>query len=100
MASDNATGLEALLSRLGEQDLPREVSYRNSAGESFASTVEDILVHLAMHGSYHRGRVALLLRQGDEEPAATGYIVFLRVCRQAVRRHSGRERTRLLGYDQ
>src|SRR5690606_1364355 len=74
----NAEGYGALLAELGPADLEREVSYRNSAGRAFESTVVDLLMHVALHGSYHRGQIALLLREGGAEPSATDYVAFIR----------------------
>ncbi|HEU5359182.1 MAG TPA: DinB family protein, partial [Gemmatimonadales bacterium] len=54
------------------------VTYRNSAGLEFTSTVEDILLHVALHGAYHRGQVARALREGGAVPNATDYIAFIR----------------------
>ncbi|MGG1633398.1 DinB family protein [Paenibacillus sp. NRS-1760] len=31
-----------------------------------------------MHGSYHRGQIALLLRQAGAEPILTDYIIYER----------------------
>ena len=74
---------------VGEGGLSRNVHYRNSAGVEFDSTVEDILVHVAMHGSYHRGQVALLVRAAGDEPAPTDYIGFVRGAPAATRQSSG-----------
>lgn len=63
---------------LPPEGLRREVGYTNSAGTRFATRVEDILLQVATHGCYHRGQVALLLRQGERTPAATDYITFVR----------------------
>ena len=70
----------------GAEGLRREVAYSNSAGVAFHSTVEDILLQVAMHGSYHRGQIALLLRQEGAEPAATDFIGFARGVPAATRR--------------
>jgi uncharacterized damage-inducible protein DinB len=59
-------------------DLEREIEYANSAGQRFRSRIDDILTHVAMHGAYHRGQVAMLVRQGAGEPASTDYIAFVR----------------------
>jgi uncharacterized damage-inducible protein DinB len=72
------TGLDALLVSLGPGDAAREIDYRNSAGRAFRSTIEDILLHVALHGAYHRGQLALLMRDGGGEPAPTDYIAFAR----------------------
>lgn len=78
LAAKNAADLRALVEPLTEADLAREIEYRNSAGREFRSTVEDILLHVALHGAYHRGQVALVIRGGGGEPIATDYIGFIR----------------------
>ncbi len=55
-------------------DLNGTVKYGNSQGKKFESRVEDVLQQLITHGAYHRGQIALLLRQGGFEPARTDYI--------------------------
>ena len=59
-------------------ELARAVRYTNSAGESFSSTVEDILRHVALHGSYHRGQIATHLRLAGLPAAYTDYIHCMR----------------------
>ena len=68
----------ALCGQLGEQDLDRVVSYRATDGRPFTNLVGDILVHVAMHGQYHRGKVNLLLRQGALAPSPVDFIAFVR----------------------
>ena len=63
---------------LDETGLERRVSYTNSAGQSFHNSVQDILLHVALHAQYHRGKVNLLLRQAGLEPAPADYIAFVR----------------------
>jgi uncharacterized damage-inducible protein DinB len=83
--SENVAELRRIIDKATEVDLARVVSYRTSAGHPYDSTVEDILLHVALHGSYHRGQVAMLLRQGGAEPAATDYIAFIRGAPAATR---------------
>ena len=78
VSSENIAGFRRILDGATEVDLTRIVAYRTSAGHPYESTVEDILIHVALHGSYHRGQVATLLRQGGSEPVATDYILFSR----------------------
>jgi uncharacterized damage-inducible protein DinB len=66
-------------------DLDREISYINSAGQTFRSTIEDILLHVCLHGAYHRGQIAQLLRQGGATPIPTDYIAFRRGAPAATR---------------
>jgi len=78
LAAENATGLRALLESCSADELQRKVAYRNSAGFDFESTVEDMLLQVILHGCYHRGQVALLLRDAGAEPSPTDYIAFVR----------------------
>ena len=39
------------------------VEYRNSHGESFSNSVMDILTHVTVHGGYHRGQIAKVVRR-------------------------------------
>jgi uncharacterized damage-inducible protein DinB len=78
LARDNARGFRAYVGRLTSADLTHTVHYRNSAGLEFDSGVEEILLHVAMHGSYHRGQVTLLVRDAGAEPAPSDYIAFVR----------------------
>jgi uncharacterized damage-inducible protein DinB len=78
LSRETSTALRAFAEELDAADLARVVSYRTSAGHSYENTVGDILTHVALHGSYHRGQLALLARQGGGTPAATDFIVFAR----------------------
>lgn len=68
----------AYLADLREEDLTTLVTYANSAGERFTDSTGDILLHVALHGQYHRGKVNLLLRQAGRTPAPTDFIAFVR----------------------
>ena len=75
---DNAVGYRELLASLDEAGLDRGVTYRNTQGLQYTTPVREILVHVAMHGAYHRGQIALLLRAGGTAPPVTDYIAFSR----------------------
>ena len=57
-----------------DSDLKARFRYTNSKGEPYSSTIGDATLHVAMHGSYHRGQIAQLLRQHGAEPAYTDFI--------------------------
>ncbi len=78
LAADNARDLRAFVAGLAPGDLERTVHYVNSAGRAFDSTIADIILHIMLHGAYHRGQVALLIRSQGGDPAATDYIGFVR----------------------
>ena len=85
LAAANHAELTGYLAALDGDALEREVPYTNSAGQFFRSTVSDILLHVALHGCYHRGQVALLLREAGAEPQPTDYIAFVRGAPAATR---------------
>jgi len=82
----NVSGFRKLLSTLSDDDFDRQIAYRNSAGDPFTSTLEDILTHATMHGSYHRGQIASLIRAAGDTPSPTDYIAFARGSPAATRR--------------
>jgi uncharacterized damage-inducible protein DinB len=67
-----------LAETLSSGELQRTVRYRNSKGDEFVNTVEDIFLHIALHGAYHRGQVARIVRGEGGAPQATDYIFFIR----------------------
>ncbi|HEX7940100.1 MAG TPA: DinB family protein [Gemmatimonadaceae bacterium] len=71
-------GFEQYLSRLDAAGLDVEVHYTNTAGKSFDTPVSDILLHVAMHGQYHRGKVNVHLRAAGLKPIPTDFITFVR----------------------
>jgi uncharacterized damage-inducible protein DinB len=86
LAEEVQRGYAELLAGLDAAGLEREVAYRNSAGDAFRSSRADILLHVALHGCYHRGQVALELRRAGAEPQPTDYIAFVRGAPAATRR--------------
>ena len=71
---DLARRWEDYLDDLAPSDLDREIEYVNSKGEPWKSTVGDVLLHVVLHASYHRGQIASHLRAAGREPAYTDFI--------------------------
>jgi uncharacterized damage-inducible protein DinB len=84
LAAENAAALRAILASHGPGEMQRKVSYSNSAGLAFESTAEDMLLQVVLHGCYHRGQVAMVVRGAGAEPAPTDYIAFVRGVPAAV----------------
>ncbi len=63
----------AMVSAFSPADLAQRVPYVNSKGETWSTAVDDILVHVVLHSSYHRGQVAQVLRAGGAVPPYTDY---------------------------
>jgi uncharacterized damage-inducible protein DinB len=66
--------IDTLLSGLTAERLAQPIRYTNSKGERWTSTIEDILIHLVTHSTYHRGQIASVLRQAGHQPAYTDWI--------------------------
>jgi uncharacterized damage-inducible protein DinB len=59
-------------------DVSQSISYKNSKGEQWTSTIVDILTHVVMHSAYHRGQIASHMRANGQTPAYTDFIHGLR----------------------
>jgi uncharacterized damage-inducible protein DinB len=84
LSAENQRGFDAVL-REGDGALEREVTYTNSAGRTFTNRVIDILLHVAMHGSYHRGMTSILTRRSGGVATPTDFIAFVRGAPTATR---------------
>jgi uncharacterized damage-inducible protein DinB len=85
LGQENVKVFNDLVSRLTPALLSSAITYRNSAGDQYTSTIEDILTHVAMHGAYHRGQIAASIRGGGDTPSPTDYIAFIRGAPAATR---------------
>lgn len=68
----------AFLSELTEEGLDSIATYKNSKGVEYRTSYRDILQHVLLHSTYHRGQVAMAVRAEGGEPAYTDYISFVR----------------------
>jgi uncharacterized damage-inducible protein DinB len=66
------------LAGMSPDRLAKRIAYTNSKGESWTSTVEEILTHIPIHSAYHRGQIATDLRTAGQVPAYTDYIHAVR----------------------
>ncbi|MHB8218371.1 MAG: DinB family protein [Candidatus Sulfotelmatobacter sp.] len=66
------------LDRISHSGLSETVIYKNTKGEPWNNTVEDILTHVLLHSAYHRGQIASQMRADKEQPAYTDFIHALR----------------------
>lgn len=78
VGKENVDAYNYLVSALTPESLRKPITYKNSAGDQFTSTIEDILTHVTMHGAYHRGQIAASIRASGDTPSATDYIAFVR----------------------
>ena len=62
------------LEGLSEERLAESYEYVNTKGEPWTSTVADTLTHLITHSCYHRGQIALRMREAGQDPPYTDFI--------------------------
>lgn len=78
LMEENLERYRSFAESASEEDLRRTATYRNSSGTEFETPVGEILLHVSLHGSYHRGQIARELRRTGEEPVNTDFIQFVR----------------------
>ncbi|HVT40648.1 MAG TPA: DinB family protein [Gemmatimonadaceae bacterium] len=78
LAGRNHAAFAVLAETTTPVGLQRDVRYRSTEGAEFVDTVENILLHVALHGAYHRGQVARIVRSEGGMPLYTDYIRFVR----------------------
>ena len=72
------TRWQEFLKKTGERGLARIINYKNSKGEAWSSRTDDVLLHVIMHGAYHRGQIASDARAAGFMPAYTDFIHAVR----------------------
>ncbi len=77
-AGESGHALTDFVNARSEDELRRQVRYRNSKGEPYETPIHEMLTHVALHGEHHRGQIALLVRRAGGTPAATDLIAFVR----------------------
>lgn len=56
----------------------RILKYKISTGAIFETSIDDILLHVFNHGTYHRAQIAKEMKNNGLQPANTDYIQFVR----------------------
>lgn len=78
LAVENWSLYEKLIAGLGDTGGDRRVSYTSSQGGHFSNNIGDILLHVMVHGSHHRGQIAHAMRRHGDTPPLVDYIAFVR----------------------
>ncbi len=77
----SSSDLKDYVNSIRNEDLEKIIIYKNTKGESFQSSLEDILTHLIIHSSYHRGQIILLIKPVVPVLPYTDYIHYARTVR-------------------
>ncbi len=75
---ENTRGYASFLESLDEERLEHPVEYQTTDGTDYRTRVGDILLHVTLHASHHRGQIARLARDAGREPVNVDYITFAR----------------------
>ena len=78
LATSSAAGLHSIATAAGSEGLNDPITYRTRTGAEGQNALWEILMHIVQHGTYHRGQIALLVREGGGVPASTDFSTYLR----------------------
>ncbi|MEK4031392.1 DinB family protein [Pseudobacillus sp. FSL P4-0506] len=78
LVMQNEESLTTFFTNLAHNDMDKIITYTNSKGIKFKNSVRDILIHVALHGQYHRGQINSRLRANGMEPVNIDFITFVR----------------------
>ncbi|HMT07405.1 MAG TPA: DinB family protein [Pyrinomonadaceae bacterium] len=78
LARTNASRFEELLAGFDDEGLDIKAKYRTSEGIAYENTYRELLTHVLLHSSIHRGNIMLKLRESGVAPPAIDYIIYLR----------------------
>jgi uncharacterized damage-inducible protein DinB len=70
-------GHRAFAESLTADRMSEPLTYVNFAGQTWTYPLGEALLHVANHGTYHRGQIATLLRQLGQKAASTDYLRYL-----------------------
>ncbi len=62
-----------------EETFDRVLKYNNFVGDYYETNIRDLMAHIVNHGTYHRGQVAVLLRERGYEPVNTDFVTYDRI---------------------
>ena len=71
-----------LINDADESALEQVAKYKTSEGVPHENTVRDLLTHVLLHSSIHRGNIVLKMREEGLEPPKIDYIIYLREARK------------------
>lgn len=63
---------------LSSESLEDTFGYETTSGQTYSNRQDDTLLHVLLHGQYHRGQIASLVKAETGESVPTDYIFYLR----------------------
>lgn len=77
--NQNTNDYLELIKNTNGKNFEEVIKYQNSKGTEFNTSLKDILTHVSMHSSYHRGQINAALRNAGLEPVNIDYIAYTRI---------------------
>ena len=78
LAASANENFRKLLDGSDESELERIARYKTSEGVPYENNYRDLLMHVLLHSSIHRGNIVLKMREEGLEPPKIDYIIYLR----------------------
>jgi uncharacterized damage-inducible protein DinB len=78
LAQENAENYERILKRFDDEGLGQIARYKTSEGVACENNFRELLTHVLIHSSIHRGGIILKMREEGFEPPKIDYIIYLR----------------------
>ncbi|HEY2093728.1 MAG TPA: DinB family protein [Thermoanaerobaculia bacterium] len=70
------TEWQSFVAALSDDDLHRVIDYVKIDGESGSRKLAHLLQHVVNHSTYHRGQVAMRIREAGGTPIGTDFLIF------------------------
>jgi uncharacterized damage-inducible protein DinB len=74
------------VSRLDQTQLAERIDFTFTDGLPGRMSREEMLMHLTVHGEYHRGQISLIMMQNSITPPGDGFTSFLHKTEASTRR--------------
>lgn len=78
LARSTSENYVRLLTGADESLLETKARYKTSEGVPYENSYRDLLTHVLLHSSIHRGNIVLKMREEGLEPPKIDYILYLR----------------------
>ena len=83
------------VSRLDEAQLAERIDFTFTDGLPGRMSREEMLMHVTVHGEYHRGQISLIMMENSITPPGDGFTSYLHKAEATARRRAGRSSDRV-----
>lgn len=69
---------ENFFATLSQEKIDRKITYKNSRGNEFSNSLDEVFSHVFFHSAQHRGQIIKIIRANGKTPPYIDFIGFLR----------------------